>query len=34
MFSSSPPCERQGSLMSGDEYEAALMSFGTYVHGW
>src|ERR671937_766878 len=34
MFWSSPPCERQGSLTSGDEYEAALMSFGTYVHGW
>jgi hypothetical protein len=34
MFWSSPPCERQGSVMSGDEYEAALMSFGTYVHGW
>jgi hypothetical protein len=29
MFWSSPLVDRQGSLVTGDEYDAALMSFGT-----
>ena len=34
MFWSRPPWFRQGSAFVGDVYAGALMSFGTYVHGW